>query len=122
DAVNDPEGQLYVLEAFGGREVARLAIGDQPMSAELSKDGKTLYVANLGSANVAVVDFSVPARPHVTATLATDPHPNDVALTADGRLFVSCGNTNNVIAFDLKSQHRLEVINTARTPKTPARR
>ena len=90
------------------------------MSAELSKDGKTLYVANLGGANVAIVDVSDPSRPTVTATLATDPHPNDIVLTADGRLFVSCGNTNNVISFDLKTSQRLEVINTALGPKAPA--
>jgi hypothetical protein len=35
-------------------------------------------------------------------------------------LFVSCGNTNNVIAFDLKTRQRLEVIDTALGPKAPA--
>src|SRR5262249_23789635 len=52
--------------------------------------------------------------------LATDPHPNDLALTPDGRLFVSCGNTNNVIAFDLKTKQRTEVLSTALGPKAPA--
>src|SRR5262249_26197622 len=55
-----------------------------------------------------------------TRTLQTDPHPNDLAVAGDGRLFVSCGNTNNVIAFDLKTGQRLEVINTALGPKAPA--
>jgi DNA-binding beta-propeller fold protein YncE len=119
-ALNNSDGHLYVLETFGGRAIARQEVGDHPMSARLSKDGRTLYVANLGSANVAIVDVSQPVRPQVVATLATDPHPNDVALTDDGRLFVSCGNTNDVIAFDLKSRQRLEVINTALTPKAPA--
>ena len=60
------------------------------------------------------------SRPRVTGTLATDPHPNDLVLTGDGRLFVSCGNTNNVIAFDLKTSLRLEAISTALGPKAPA--
>ena len=119
-ALNNSDGQLYILESHGGRAVSRLQVGDHPMSARLSKDGKSLYVANLGSANVAIVDVSEPGRPRVDATLATDPHPNDPALTSDGRLFVSCGNTNNVIAFDIKSRQRLEIINTALTPKAPA--
>src|SRR5262249_59959409 len=34
--------------------------------------------------------------------------------------FVSCGNSNNVIAFDLKTRQRLEVVNTALSPKAPA--
>src|SRR5262249_45540941 len=119
-ALNNSDGQLYVLETHGGRAVARLRVGDHPISARLSTDGKTLYVANLGSANVAIVDVSESSHPIIAATLPTDPHPNDVALTADGRLFVSCGNTNNVIAFDLKSRQRLEVISTALGPKAPA--
>jgi DNA-binding beta-propeller fold protein YncE len=119
-ALNNSDGQLYILETHGGRAVARLTIGDHPMSAELSKDGRTLYVASLGAASVAIVDVGDPSHPHVVTTLATDPHPNDVALSADGRLFVSCGNTNNVIVFDLKTRERLEVINTALGPKAPA--
>src|SRR6266542_5961830 len=118
-ALNNSDDTLYILETYGGRAVARLKVGDHPLSARLSKDGRTLYVANLG-ANVAVVDVSDPGRPSVTATLATDPHPNDLVLTADDRLFVSCGHTNNVISFDLTTRQRLEVINTALGPKAPA--
>src|SRR5262249_14680756 len=44
----------------------------------------------------------------------------DLVVTTDGRLFVSCGHSNNVIAFDLKSGERLEVISTALGPKAPA--
>jgi YVTN family beta-propeller protein len=119
-ALNNSDQQLYILDTRGGRAVARLRVGDHPISGRLSKDGRTLYVANLGSENVAIVDVSEPSRPSIGGTLPTDPHPNDVALTADGRLFVSCGNTNNVIAFDLKSRQRLEVISTALGPKAPA--
>src|SRR5262249_21123237 len=105
---------------YGGRAIARLDVGDHPLAARLSKDGKTLYVANLGGANVAIVDVSDADHPRVTATMATDPHPNDLALTSDGRLFVSCGHTNNVISFDLNKRDRPEVISTALTPKAPA--
>src|SRR5262249_43129520 len=90
-ALNNSDDQLYVLETHGGRAVARLSVGDHPWSARLSSDGKTLFVANLGSASVSVVDVSDPDTPRVTATLPTDPHPNDLAVTSDGRLFVSCG-------------------------------
>jgi YVTN family beta-propeller protein len=119
-ALNNSDGRLYILETHGGRAVARLEVGDHPMSARLSKDGRTLYVANLGSANVAIVDVGTPEHPTVAATLPTEPHPNDVAFTADGRLFVSCGNSNHVLTFDLKTHERLEVVNTALTPKSPA--
>jgi YVTN family beta-propeller protein len=119
-ALNNSDQQLYIVDTHGGRAVARLHVGDHPIAARLSRDGKTVYVANLGSANVAIVDVSDLSHPAIVGTLATDPHPNDVAVTADGRLFVSCGNTNNVIAFDLKTRQRLEVISTALGPKAPA--
>ncbi len=119
-ALNNSDDHLYILETRGGRAVARLPVGNHPMSAKLSRDGKTLYVANLGDATVAVVDVTDSSRPKVTGTLPTDPHPNDLVLTTDDRLFVSCGNTNNVVSFDLKTKQRLEVINTALGPKAPA--
>ena len=119
-ALNNSDDHLYLIDTHGHRALARLNVGDHPLSAELSKDGKTLYVANLGSASISVVDVSDRDRPAVKGTLATDPHPNDIALTADDRLFVSCGHTNNVIGFDLKTGNRLEVINTALGPKAPA--
>ena len=119
-ALNNSDDQLYILETHGGRAVARLRVGDHPLAAKLSKNGKTLYVANLGSANVSVVDVSDPNHPQISTTLTTDPHPNDLVVTDDGRLFVSCGHTNNVIAFDLKTGQRVEVISTALAPKAPA--
>src|SRR5262245_39598052 len=119
-ALNNSDDNLYVLETHGGRAVARLKLGDHPIASKLSRINKSLYVANLGSATVSVVDLSDSASPRVSATLATDPHPNDLVVTDDGRLFVSCGHTNNVIAFDLKSGQRLEVMSTALGPKAPA--
>jgi YVTN family beta-propeller protein len=119
-ALNNSDDHLYILETRGGRGVSRLKVGDHPLSAALSKDGKTLYVANLGDATVSIVDVSDPARARVVSTLATDPHPNAIVLTRDNRLFVSCGHTNNVVSFDLKTGQRLEVISTALGAKAPA--
>ena len=47
-ALNNSDQQLYILETHGGRAVARLRSATIRLSARLSKDGKTLYVANLG--------------------------------------------------------------------------
>lgn len=120
-AVNNSDGYVYLIETHGGRALGRVKTGDHPFSAVLSKDGKTLYVANLGGAEVAVVDVSSAASPTVTGTIAAGAHPNDLALAADGKvLFVSCGNTNNVMALDLESKRPLETIQVALGPKAPA--
>ena len=120
-AVNDSDGHVYLLDTHSGRGVGRVKTGDHPFSALLSKDGKNLYVTNLGGAEVAVVDVSNPSQPAVTATIPTGPHPNDLALSADGQvLFVSCGNTNHVLAIDLAGKRQLESIQVALGPKAPA--
>jgi YVTN family beta-propeller protein len=119
-ALNNSDDRVYILETHGGRAVARLDVGDHPLAAKLSKNGRTLYVANLGSASVSVVDVSTPGEPRIVRTLSTDPHPNDLVVTDDGRLFVSCGNGNTVMAFDTKTGERSEVISTALGPKAPA--
>src|SRR5262245_42987538 len=60
-ALNNSDAHLYILETHGGRAVARVEVGDHPIAAALAGDGRTLYVANLGAANVAIVDVSEPA-------------------------------------------------------------
>lgn len=119
-AINNSDGYVYILETHGGRAMGRVKTGDHPLTGVLAKDGKTLYVANLGGADVAVVDVSQPDRPVVTARIATDAHPNDLALREDGVLFVSCGHTNHVVAVDVAANQRLETINMALGPKAPA--
>src|SRR4029078_12764022 len=94
-ALNNSDQQLYILETRGGRAIARLRVGDHPIAARLSRDGKPLYVANLGSANVTIVDVGDSSQPKIAGSLATDPHPNDIVVTNARRLFVSCGNTTN---------------------------
>ena len=119
-AVNNSDGFVYILETHGGRALGRVKAGDHPINAVLTKDGKTLYVANLGGAEVAVIDVAKPDQPTLTGTISTDAHPNDLALRADGVLFVSCGHTNNVVTIDTNTKQRLETVNMALGPKAPA--
>src|SRR6185295_17154698 len=46
--LNNSDNRLYVIEAASGAGLARVEIGDHPITAKLAKDGKTLYVANWG--------------------------------------------------------------------------
>lgn len=120
-AINNSDGHVYLIDTHSGRGLGRVKAGDHPLSGVLSKDGKTLFVANLGGADVSVIDVSSPGQPTVTGTIATEPHPNDLALREDGGvLFVSCGHTNYVVALDVKTKQQLEKINIALGPKAPA--
>jgi DNA-binding beta-propeller fold protein YncE len=118
-ALNDLDGQLYTIDGATGKTVSRLSLGDHPFAAKLSHDGKQLYVSNIGAAEVVAVDVSNRKEPKLTGRLPVEPHPNDLVLTADNRLFVSCGNTNHVLALDLKTKERMETVSVAPTPKAP---
>lgn len=119
-AVNNSDGFVYILDTHAGRGVGRVQTGDHPFAAVLAKDGKTLYVTNLGGAEVAVVDVSTPSKPVVKRKIPVGSHPNDLALReSDGVLFVSCGNTNNVVAVDVATGQQLESISMSLGPKAP---
>jgi DNA-binding beta-propeller fold protein YncE len=118
-AVNDLDGFLYVLDGRTGATLSRVELGDHPYAAKLSRDGKLLYVTVLGAAEVVAVDVTDSAQPKVADRFAAEPHPNDLVLTADDRLFVSCGNTNHVVAIDLKAKAKMESISVAPSPKAP---
>jgi YVTN family beta-propeller protein len=117
--INDSNGSLYVIDGASGKTISKVELGDHPFAGKLSRDGKSLYVSILGSNEVVKVDVSDPASPSVKSHIAVEPHPNDLAITADDRLFVSCGNTNHVVAIDLKTEARMEAVSIAPTPKAP---
>jgi YVTN family beta-propeller protein len=118
-AVNDLDGFLYVLDGSNGDTISRFSLGDHPYAAKLSRDGKRLYTTLIGAGEVVAVDVTDPAQPKVVERFEVEPHPNDLVITADDRLFVSCGNTNHVVAFDLKTKAKMEAINVAPSPKAP---
>jgi YVTN family beta-propeller protein len=117
--INDSDGNLYILDGGSGKTISKLSLGDHPYVGKLSRDGKALYVSLIGAAEVAKVDVSDPFAPKVANRIAVEPHPNDLAITADDRLFVSCGNTNHVLAIDLRNDARMEAVSVAPTPKAP---
>jgi YVTN family beta-propeller protein len=118
-AVNDLDGFLYVIDGRTGETISRVELGDHPYASKLSRNGKLLYVTVIGAAEVVAVDVTDRAQPKVVEHLVAEPHPNDLVITADDRLFVSCGNTNHVVAIDLKTKNRMEAINVAPSPTAP---
>lgn len=120
-AVNNSDDHVYAIDVHSGRGLGRVKLGDHPFSAVLAKDGKTMYVTNLASAEVSVVEVSETGSLTETAKIATEAHPNDLVLSKDERtLYVSCGNTNHVVVLDLAGKRMLERINIALGAKAPA--
>jgi YVTN family beta-propeller protein len=118
-AIDDLSGSLYTLDGTNGKTVSKLALGNHPFTAKLSPDNKRLYVSLIGEAAVVKVDVSNPLAPAISGRIEVEPHPNDLAVTADERLYVACGNTNHVVAIDLKTDQKMEAVSIAPTPKAP---
>ncbi len=95
-------GTVSIVDLPGRREVAQVAVGLAPAALALSRDGRTLYVANANADTVSFIDV---ARRTVTETLAVQPAhglpigsmPNGLALAEDARtLYVSVAGNNAV--------------------------
>ena len=117
--LNNRDDTCYVLDAHSGALRSKFVTGKRPLACRLSGDGKTLYVTNMMGPTVAIVDVSDAEHPNVTAQLPCGEHPNDLALSGDGRLYVTCGNSDEVDVFDAITRTRLETVKTALTPSAP---
>jgi DNA-binding beta-propeller fold protein YncE len=117
--LNISDDHLYVVDTGSGTTRSRVLVGNHPVTCRLSPTGKQLYVANWGGAEVAVVEVENLDNIQVSARLKTDQHPNDIALSSDGRCFVSCGSDDAVNVFDVKTRQPLETIKTTLYPKSP---
>lgn len=117
--LNNTDNNLYVLDVKSGNQLTKVAVGESPIVERLSADGTRLYVANWGGASYTVLNVSTSSAPKVMQTVKTDSHPNDLALSSDDRLFVSCGSADVVQVFDTRTNALLEQIRTAISPKAP---
>ncbi len=108
-AISLPSGEIKTQR--------RLDYNAHPYCLRLSPDGQSLYVTQGALASVAVLNTSDLSS---IKTLDTDRHPNDALLAPDGRLFVSCSNSDCVDVIDPASGLLRERIRMTLTPRAPA--
>ncbi len=118
--LNNSDGKLYTLDTASGKTLSTLAVGDHPIACTLNSAGTLLGIADLGGAEVVAVRVEDPAKPEIVSHLNTGAHPNDMALSTDDRLFVSCGNADQVDVFDATNGQPIETIRTTLSPTAPS--
>ena len=96
--------------------LTRIPVEINPYQLVLTPDGKRLFVSNWSSESVSVIDT---ATNKVMRTLRVGMNPNDMKLSADGRLFVACSNDNTVHVIDTRSLQVIERLSTTLTPFAP---
>ncbi|HEX9199524.1 MAG TPA: alkaline phosphatase family protein [Acidobacteriaceae bacterium] len=96
--------------------LTRIPVDINPGAVVLTPDGKRLFVSNWSSESVSVIDT---ASNKVIRTLHIGMNPNDMKISADGRLFIACSNDNTIHVIDTKSLQILERLSTTLTPLAP---
>ena len=89
-----------------------------PYACCLDNRSHRLYVSLWGNAQIAVVDLK---SQRVTARWPTEEHPNEMLLTASGRiLFVANANRNTVSVIDTRTGKALETLTASLYPNWPS--
>ncbi len=107
-------GTVSVVDMAGGKEVKTINVGLHPAGMAIS--GSSLYVANAYSDSLSVIDLnsdrvvrtidlSVPIAGGVFGS-----GPNSVAVTDDGRAYVTLGQANAVATINLQGRDAHPVI------------
>jgi YVTN family beta-propeller protein len=109
-------GNIVAFDSNSGKLLGRIPVEMIPYDLAVSDDGRTLYVSNLASKSVSVIDT---ASMKVTASIPVDSNPNQMVLSADGLLYVACSNDNTVVVVDTKTRAAIEKISTTLQPHAP---
>lgn len=100
-------GSLSLID-LKDASVKTQATGLAPAGMALTRDGKTLAVANSHSDTVQLFDTATWSSQSLAVASAKTPVgaiPNSVAFRPDGRrLYVACGGENSIAVFDLSGQ------------------
>jgi len=115
-------GTVSIVDLQNTSELKQIDVGLQPSDLLLSRDGKTLYVANSNSDTVSCIDTvrgrvvrTIPIRPN--AKLPFGSAPNGLALSEDEKTLYVCNSSNNAIGvFDLRTGKNRGFIPTAWYP------
>ncbi|MCI0662799.1 MAG: beta-propeller fold lactonase family protein [Acidobacteria bacterium] len=110
--VNTENDTVYRLSGDGFKTQVSSKVGYRPYAASLSPRGNQLAVTNWGDESVSFLD---PATMKETARLKVGNHPNDLAYSKDGRLFVANAGSNSVSV--IRDGKVIETIRTSFEPR-----
>ena len=99
---NSGSNTVSVLDLKSRREVAQIATGEEPVSARLSLDGKTLVVANRKSGSASIVNLTAQANRTVRAVFTGCPGASDAVILPDSsKTFIACSTGHQIMAISL---------------------
>ncbi len=110
--VNTQNDMVYRLSGADFKTQVSAKVGYRPYAAALAPNGKQLAVSNWGDESVSLLDAATLKE---IAKLKVGNHPNDLAYSKDGRLFVANAGSNSVSV--IRQGKLIETIRTSFQPK-----
>ncbi|MEP7341737.1 MAG: beta-propeller fold lactonase family protein [Acidobacteriota bacterium] len=110
--VNTQNDTIYRLSGADFKTLDSAKVGYRPYAAVLAPNGKTLAVSNWGDESVSLMDAATLKE---ISKLKVGSHPNDLAYSKDGRLFVANAGSNSVSV--IRDGKVIETIRTSFEPK-----
>ena len=112
------ENDVAVLDSASGRPIAHLPSGgEQPTALAFSPDGRALIVANTFSGSIAIIDIN---KQTVRANIPCPGEPAGVAVTADGRAWISVSQLDQVAVVDIAQAKITQRIPVGHNPRVLA--
>lgn len=107
-------GIVYAINNSSGAKTGEVKVGNNPNALVLRSDGKELYVSNLNSASVSVID--IPSLT-VKATISVGIEPFKMVSSKDGKkIYVTCRKSNYVSVIDTETHTVSKTIKTGDSP------
>ncbi|MEV1069821.1 YncE family protein [Streptomyces sp. NPDC050263] len=107
-----PRGTVTVVDPYARSEVAHILVGRSPFSIAVDPDGERIYVANLRSNDVSIVDVRAAAE---TSRVKVGKQPRALACS-EGRLYVANAHAGTMSVVDTDTQRVLDTVRTGRQP------
>lgn len=114
-AVEGGTGFLDVVRTSDWRLIKKVSLGIHPQNPLLSNDGKRLYVPNLYSKEILIVDTE---KDVVVDSLKIDGLPSAIALSEDEKtLYIADAENHRVIFIDAASRNVIKTVSVGTFPQ-----
>jgi DNA-binding beta-propeller fold protein YncE/phospholipase C len=115
--VTKEDDALYVCDTKTMKVLSRVPLHSEAYTCLLNPKRSELYISAWGGHKVWILNTT---NNTLQDSVTTDDHPNDMAISKDGRwLFVANANSNTVSIIDAPARRLVETLHTALSPDAP---
>ena len=117
-AVTREDNSIYVCDTKTDKIIKQIPLSAEAYTCLLNAQKNELYISLWGGDKVDVYDLQ---KEMITDSIETESHPNDMALTKDGKfLFVANANSNSVSVINMDTRKSVETLSASLYPDAPA--